>query len=353
MPLRLFLILFSISLFSLPTFAGDYCKRGRYYHTANSNVCRNRATDYCFNSRRGYYRGSSEETVVSSPGQAGFCRRGRYYHHSNSSACSGREINYCFTRRRGYHRCEQAGQVPIPDETQQEVEDGAEPTETTQTQTTTPQEGTTQSQDRGDYCFDGRYWHHSHSPACRGRAIDQCRINGRYQSCDGSQSTADTDDGGSSGTAGAVRCYQRMTCTNPRTPFACMMCACYHEARGESAAGRLAVGKVIMTRARMRAYPNSVCGVVKENQNHRYPQFSFWRGGARHNTLQRVGYNRCEPQVRQALAYNGHYASHYHTTSVFPRWRRNCRGRFQIGVHYFYRDCGSQSRARTDVRIDL
>ena len=346
---RLLFLFFSISLFSLPSFAGDYCQRGLYFYTADSNVCRGRATNYCFSNRHGYRLcEDAREEVVASPGQAGFCRRGRYYHHSNARACRGREINYCYTRRRGYHRCESAGTVTT--ETREEETGQAETTqeETTTTETT----ATTPSQDQGDYCRVGQYWHHAHSPICRGRPIDQCRINGRYQSCDGSQSTTTAEEE-TSGTPGAVRGYRRMTCSNPTTPFACMMCACYHEARGESARGRLAVGKVIMTRARMSSYPNSVCGVVKENQNHRYPQFSFWRGSRRHNTLQRAGYNRCEPQVREALAYNGHYASHYHTTSVFPRWRNNCRGRFQIGVHYFYRDCGSQSRARTNVRIAI
>src|SRR5687767_5993723 len=50
----------------------------------------------------------------------------------------------------------------------------------------------------------------------------------------------------------------------------CMAVAVYHEARGESLEGQLAVARVIMNRAASGKYPPSWCGVVKQPW-----QFSF------------------------------------------------------------------------------
>ena len=56
----------------------------------------------------------------------------------------------------------------------------------------------------------------------------------------------------------------------------CMAAALYHEARGESTMGQLAVARVILNRARSRAYPNSICGVVYQNaERANRCQFSF------------------------------------------------------------------------------
>ena len=50
----------------------------------------------------------------------------------------------------------------------------------------------------------------------------------------------------------------------------CIAVAVYHEARGESLEGQMAVAKVIMNRASSGKYPTSWCGVVKQPW-----QFSF------------------------------------------------------------------------------
>jgi spore germination cell wall hydrolase CwlJ-like protein len=50
----------------------------------------------------------------------------------------------------------------------------------------------------------------------------------------------------------------------------CMAVAVYHEARGETLEGQLAVARVIMNRAASGKYPTTWCGVVKQPW-----QFSF------------------------------------------------------------------------------
>lgn len=55
----------------------------------------------------------------------------------------------------------------------------------------------------------------------------------------------------------------------------CLAGAIYYEARSESLAGQLAVGRVIVARTASGRYPTSYCGVVLQRS-----QFSFVRGGA-------------------------------------------------------------------------
>lgn len=54
----------------------------------------------------------------------------------------------------------------------------------------------------------------------------------------------------------------------------CLATAIYYESKGEPLAGQLAVGHVILNRAKSGRYPADVCGVVTQRG-----QFSFVRGG--------------------------------------------------------------------------
>lgn len=342
--LKQFFVSYSVVLLSIFLFseaqAGDYCKVGRYFYNASASTCNGRDTNYCYSRQLGYRVCSSENTTNienRTSDQAGFCKRGSYFYNSSDSMCRGRDIDYCYTRTRGYYRCESTGNVAD----NSGGTDNAEVTDEGNGSTTVDVE-----QAEGEYCKVGQYWHRADSPVCNGKPIDQCLINGRYGNCDRTEVA-------SGGASVQTQGYQRMTCGSPQNPFQCMMCNCYHESRGEGYSGRVAVGKVVMTRARMSSYPNSVCSVVYQNSNQRYPQFSWTNQASRHNVMAREGYERCEGAVREALNFNGHYASHYHATNVYPKWRHNCSGRFQIGAHYFYSDCGGQSRANTGVQISI
>ncbi len=57
--------------------------------------------------------------------------------------------------------------------------------------------------------------------------------------------------------------------------IACLAGAIYFEAKSESLAGQLAVGRVIVARTASGRFPSSYCGVVMQHS-----QFSFVRGGA-------------------------------------------------------------------------
>ena len=117
----------------------------------------------------------------------------------------------------------------------------------------------------------------------------------------------------------------------------CIAVAVYHEARGESLEGQLAVAQVIMNRAASGKYPANWCGVVKQPW-----QFSFVRNGQFPSVDQssdawrkalgvtRLAVANAVPSVPKDCLW-------YHANYVAPRWSNNLRRVEQIGAHIFYR----------------
>jgi spore germination cell wall hydrolase CwlJ-like protein len=117
----------------------------------------------------------------------------------------------------------------------------------------------------------------------------------------------------------------------------CIAVAVYHEARGESLEGQLAVARVIMNRAASGRYPTSWCGVVKQPW-----QFSFVHNGympsvdensqAWRNALgiTRLAINNAVQSVPTDCLW-------YHANYVSPAWGRRLTRVSQIGAHIFYR----------------
>ena len=117
----------------------------------------------------------------------------------------------------------------------------------------------------------------------------------------------------------------------------CIAVAVYHEARGESLEGQLAVARVIMNRAASGRYPTSWCGVVKQPW-----QFSFVRGGRFPSVDEgSMAWRRALGITR--LAINNAVSSvptdclWYHADYVSPSWGRRLTPVSQIGAHIFYR----------------
>lgn len=72
----------------------------------------------------------------------------------------------------------------------------------------------------------------------------------------------------------------------------CLATAIYFEARGESYRGQVAVAQVVRNRVKHKAYPNSICSVVFQNQSWKNRcQFSFACDGIpeRVNEKKRLG----------------------------------------------------------------
>ena len=119
----------------------------------------------------------------------------------------------------------------------------------------------------------------------------------------------------------------------------CIAVAIYHEARGESLDGQLAVARVIMNRAASGKYPGSWCGTVKQPW-----QFSF----VNPRTGQMPGVNASSAAWRKAQAITRLAVSNavpslsndvlwYHADYVAPSWGRRLSFVQKIGTHIFYR----------------
>jgi N-acetylmuramoyl-L-alanine amidase len=119
----------------------------------------------------------------------------------------------------------------------------------------------------------------------------------------------------------------------------CIAIAVYHEARGETVEGQLAVAKVIMNRAASGKYPSTWCETVKQPW-----QFSFvnprtgdipfvdhasqsWRKAV---GITKLAVNKAVPILTDDVLW-------YHADYVAPSWGRRLSRVEKIGAHIFYR----------------
>ncbi len=126
----------------------------------------------------------------------------------------------------------------------------------------------------------------------------------------------------------------------------CLASGIYFEARGESVKGQAAVAQVILNRVRNPAYPDTICGVVYQNEDWRNRcQFSF----ACDNIEDRIRSEEHWKMAREvALAVTAGKiwldqvgsATHYHAVYVRPNWAPTMKKVGRIGLHIFYRTYG-------------
>jgi spore germination cell wall hydrolase CwlJ-like protein len=126
----------------------------------------------------------------------------------------------------------------------------------------------------------------------------------------------------------------------------CLTAGVYFEARGEPVKGQAAVAQVILNRVRNPAYPNTVCGVVYQNEDWRNGcQFSFACDGVRDRVADKRSWTIAE-DVALAVTAGRIWlpevgsSTHYHATYVHPRWARAMEKMKKIGRHVFYRTYG-------------
>ena len=127
----------------------------------------------------------------------------------------------------------------------------------------------------------------------------------------------------------------------------CLSQAIYHEARGESREGQMAVANVIINRAMSKKYPSTICGVVFQNADKgRYKcQFTFACDGRSDAGRERTAWNNSlkladqafyEFQRGQRPGVLPDSALFYHTTAVAPQWSHTFQRVAAIGSHVFY-----------------
>lgn len=115
----------------------------------------------------------------------------------------------------------------------------------------------------------------------------------------------------------------------------CLAGAIYFEAKSESLAGQLAVGRVIVARSKSGRFANSYCGVVFQRS-----QFSFVRGGGM-PAISRASRQWKNAAAIAQIAHEGSWKSpvegalYFHAAYVSPGWRLTRIAR--IDNHVFYR----------------
>lgn len=115
----------------------------------------------------------------------------------------------------------------------------------------------------------------------------------------------------------------------------CLAGAIFFEAKGESLAGQLAVGRVVIARSQSGRFPASYCGVVYQPS-----QFSFIRGRSM-PSINRSSRNWQNAVRIAVIADRGSWKSpvegamFFHAAHVSPRWGKARMAK--IDGHIFYR----------------
>jgi hypothetical protein len=119
----------------------------------------------------------------------------------------------------------------------------------------------------------------------------------------------------------------------------CIAVAVYHEARGETLEGQLAVAKVIMNRAASGKYPPSWCGTVKQPWQFSFvnPRTGVMPGVDEASASWRKALGITRLAVANAVPTLGNDVLWYHADYVAPSWGRRLSMVQKIGTHIFYR----------------
>lgn len=117
----------------------------------------------------------------------------------------------------------------------------------------------------------------------------------------------------------------------PPAEVRCLEAAIHHEAKGESFAGKLAVGNVVLNRAASASseFPKSVCAVVKQKK-----QFSWYKGNDA--VMDDKVSLDTKKAARKAMASTRDNVMFFHATYVAPGWSKKLQRRFTVGNHIFY-----------------
>ncbi len=122
----------------------------------------------------------------------------------------------------------------------------------------------------------------------------------------------------------------------------CMATGIYFEARGESYRGQIAVAQVVMNRVAHKLYPETICGVVFQNQHKRNAcQFSFACDGIPEVINDQKSWKQAMKIAQDVVAGHEYLSevgasTHYHATYVYPHWAPRMNKVTKIGLHIFY-----------------
>ncbi|MFC6487708.1 cell wall hydrolase [Nitratireductor sp. GCM10026969] len=125
----------------------------------------------------------------------------------------------------------------------------------------------------------------------------------------------------------------------------CLAKAIYFEARGEPAAGQRAVAGVVLNRVESAFYPDTVCGVVYQNEHMKNAcQFSFACDGIPDKIKEPGAFDAAEHIAVRTFTCKRTCRSpsplarstHYHADFVTPWWAEKLERTGKVGRHIFY-----------------
>ena len=126
----------------------------------------------------------------------------------------------------------------------------------------------------------------------------------------------------------------------------CMSLNIYFEARSEPIQGQIAVAEVTLNRVKSPDYPDTICGVVLQ-ENEEGCQFSWWCDGLSDEPKEYNSFQTAKALARLMLE-DGDYISvvgknvtHYHTKDITPYWVKDFEYVSTVGKHIFYRSLAS------------
>ena len=131
----------------------------------------------------------------------------------------------------------------------------------------------------------------------------------------------------------------------------CLSLNIYHEARGESQAGKIAVAHVTLNRMKHHKYPDSICGVVRQGKHYvnwkgntmpvkHKCQFSWYCDGRSDTVHEDNAWTKSIDLAFDVLmgvtADNTHGATHYYNPmKADPHWAQQYAMTAQHGNHVF------------------
>ena len=122
----------------------------------------------------------------------------------------------------------------------------------------------------------------------------------------------------------------------------CLALAIFHESGNQSVIGKQAVAEVVINRVRSEKYPDTVCSVIKQNN-----QFSWYNKNVSLNNPPRIIYKNTQSMqqwetskdiARQQLIQKTNHVKgslFFNTTRLGVRYKTNELPR-KIGGHVFY-----------------
>jgi spore germination cell wall hydrolase CwlJ-like protein len=109
-----------------------------------------------------------------------------------------------------------------------------------------------------------------------------------------------------------------------------------------------AIANVVMNRLGHEGFPNTVCEVVKQGQELKTCQFSWWCDGRADEAQEEKAYALAKEVARKALnrqlkdRTGG--ALYFHHRKVSPKWSGEYLKTTELGEHLFYKPPGKAAK---------